>query len=188
MNRIDIKQNARKQLSANYWSVMYFTFLPSIIIGIAGVTYIGSILAAPLLIGSAYGLWQIYNHRPAVTNDLAIGYRQPHVVRNFIQLLLMTVFIVLWSLLLLIPGIVKAYSYAMVPYLLADPTVDMEDAITRSRQLMDGKKMDLFVLHLSFIGWAILGLITLNILNVFYTIPYLQLSTAGFYQELTKTT
>jgi uncharacterized membrane protein len=115
---------------------------------------------------------------------LAIGYRQPHVVRNFIQLLLMTVFILLWSLLLLIPGIVKAYSYSMVPYLLADPNVDIEDAITRSRQLMDGKKMDLFVLQLSFIGWFILGLITLNILNVLYTIPYLQLSTAGFYQQL----
>jgi uncharacterized membrane protein len=72
----------------------------------------------------------------------------------------------------------------MVPYLLADPNVDIEDAITRSRQLMDGKKMDLFVLQLSFIGWFILGLITLNILNVLYTIPYLQLSTAGFYQQL----
>ena len=188
MNRIDIKQNARKQLSANYWSVMYFTFIPSIIIGIAGVTFIGSVIAAPLLIGSAYGLWQIYNHRPASTNDLAVGYQQPHLVRNFIQLLLVTVFIVLWSLLLIVPGIIKAYSYAMVPYLLADPNVDVEDAITRSRQMMDGRKMDLFVLHLSFIWWFILGVFTINILNAFYTIPYLQLSTAGFYQELSLTT
>lgn len=184
MNRIDIKQNARKQLSANYWTVLYFTFIPTIIIGLAGITFIGSVLAAPLLIGSSYGLWQIYNHRTASTNDLAIGYRQPHVVRNFIQLLLMTVFLILWSLLFLVPGIVKSYSYAMVPYLLADPSVETEDVITLSRQLMDGKKMDLFVLQLSFIGWFILGLITLNILNVLYTIPYLQLSTAGFYQEL----
>ena len=188
MNRIDIKQNARKQLSANYWTVMYFTFIPTIVIGIVSFTFVGAVLAAPLLIGSAYGLWQIYNHRETTTNDLAIGYQQPHLVRNLIQLLLVNVFIFLWSLLLVVPGIIKAYSYAMVPYILADPNVDVEDAITRSRQMMDGKKMDLFVLHLSFIWWFILGVITINILNVFYTIPYLQLSTAGFYQELALTT
>jgi uncharacterized membrane protein len=71
--------------------------------------------------------------------------------------------------------------------LLADPSVETEDVITLSRKMMDGKKMELFLLQLSFIGWFILGVFTVNILNVLYTIPYLQLSTAGFYQELKMT-
>lgn len=182
--RQDIKRQARKQLSANYWRVMYFTFIPAIIIGLVGFTVIGTVLAAPFLVGSAYGLWQYYNERSASNNDIAIGYRAPNAIRNIIQLLLTGVFIFLWSLLLVVPGIIKSYSYAMVPYLLADPDVTDDDVITRSRQMMDGHKWELFVFQLSFLGWIILGTLTLNILNFFYTIPYLQLATAGFYQEL----
>ena len=180
--RQDIKRQARKQLSANYWRVMYFTFIPAIIIGLVGFTVIGTVLAAPFLVGSAYGLWQYYNERSASNNDIAIGYRSPNAIRNIIQLLLTGIFIFLWSLLLVVPGIIKSYSYAMVPYLLADPDVQEEDVITLSRRMMDGHKWELFMLQLSFIGWAILGLFTANILNIFYTVPYSQLAVAGFYQ------
>ena len=182
MDRRRIKQQARAVLSANYWQVMLFTFVPGIIIGLVGVTVIGTILAAPLLIGGMYGLWQLYIGRPTSTNDLGRGYQQPYLMRNVIQLVLMFVFIVLWSLLLLVPGIIKSYSYALVPFLLADPDVQEEDVITLSRRMMDGHKWDLFILQLSFIGWVILGVLTLNILNIFYTLPYSQLAVAGFYQ------
>jgi len=186
MNRIDIKRQARRQLSSSYWQVMYFVYIPSIIVAFAGITVVGTVLAAPFLIGSAYGLWQLYNEQRVNNNDIGIGYQAPHTLRNLIQLLLTGVFIFLWSLLLVIPGIIKAYSYAMVPYLLADPTISEEDAITLSRRMMDGHKWSLFVLQLSFIGWAILGLLTINILNIFYTVPYQQMATAGFYQELKR--
>ena len=182
MDRINIKKQARVALSANYWQVMFFTFIPSIIISIVGPTVIFSIFATPLIVGGMYGLWQLYNLRPTTTNDLGRGYQQPHLIRNFVQIVLAVVFIFLWTLLLVIPGIIKSYSYILVPFLLADPDVQEEDVITLSRKMMDGHKWELFVLQLSFLGWAILGLFTLNILNIFYTAPYYQLSLAGFYQ------
>lgn len=188
MNRIEIKQIARQQLSAHYGSTMFFVYIPAILIGLASTTIIGGIVVAPLAIGSALGLWNIYRGVQTNQQDVIKGYDSKFLVRNILQLVLTTVFIVLWSLLLVIPGIIKAYSYAMVPYLLADPEVQAEDVITLSRQMMDGKKMDLFILQLSFIGWAILGVFTLNILNLLYTIPYMQLATAGFYHELKMTT
>ena len=187
MNRIEIKQQARQQLSAHYGSTMFFVYIPAILIGLASTTVIGGIFAAPLAIGSVIGLLHIYNGRKPQQQDLMKGYDSTVLIRNILQLVLVTLFVFLWSLLLVIPGIIKAYSYAMVPYLLADPDVKQEDVITLSRQMMDGKKMDLFVLQLSFIGLAILGVFTLNILNVLYTIPYIQLSTAGFYHQLKMT-
>ena len=184
MNRIEIKQQARQQLSAHYGSTMFFVYIPSILIGLASTTVIGGILAAPLAVGSAVGLLSIYRGTKPHQQALIKGYDSTVLVRNVLQLLLVTIFVFLWSLLLVIPGIIKAYAYAMVPYLLADPDVKEDDVITLSRKMMDGKKMDFFVLQLSFIGLAILGVLTLNILNVLYTIPYMQLATAGFYQQL----
>jgi uncharacterized membrane protein len=182
MDRRRIKQQARAVLSANYWQVMFLSYIPGIIVGILGITFIGSIIGAPLIIGGMYGLWQLYNQRSTSINDIGRGYQQPYLIRNVIQLLLSYVFILLWSLLLIVPGIIKAYSYALVPFLLADPDVQEEDVITLSRRMMEGHKWQLFILQLSFIGWVILGVLTLNILNIFYTVPYSQLAVAGFYQ------
>lgn len=78
-------------------------------------------------------------------------------------LFLMKLYTFLWSLLLIIPGIVKSYEYRMVPYLLADcPDLSTEDAFRISREMMDGEKMNAFILDLSFIGWKILSSITLR--------------------------
>ncbi len=184
MNRVDIKRQARAVLSKNYWKAMLFTFIPGIVLGLVGFTVIGTILAAPIVIGGMYGLWQLYNERDTSSNDLGRGFQQPNLIRNYIQLVLMGVFLILWSLLFIVPGIIKSYSYAMVPFLLADPDVQEEDVITRSRQMMDGHKWELFMLQLSFLGWILLGTFTLGILNFFFVTPYFQLATAGFYQEL----
>ena len=70
---------------------------------------------------------------------------------------LMNLFVFLWGLLFIIPGVVKGYSYAMAPYILAEnPDMTARDAITESRRIMDGNKFSLFCLQLSFIGWALL--------------------------------
>jgi uncharacterized membrane protein len=188
MNRTQIKQIARQQLSLNYGLTLFFVVIPWVILGLAATTIIGALIAAPLIIGSSYGLLLLYRGVEPNQQDLLLGYDSKKMVHNIIQLFLTSVYVVLWSFLLIIPGIIKSYSYAMVPFLLADPDVQQEDVITLSRQMMDGRKMDLFILQLSFIGWAILGVFTLNILNFLYTIPYMQLATAGFYQELKMTT
>lgn len=93
----------------------------------------------------------------------------------------------LWSLLLIIPGIVKAYEYYMIPYILADnPTMDQNEAFALSKKMMDGHKMDVFIFELSFFGWNLLSVFTFGILNIFYVSPYILASTAEIYHELKK--
>lgn len=85
-------------------------------------------------------------------------------IHNVLGILIMYVYIFLWSLLFLIPGIIKAYSYAMTPYILAEhPELSVNEAIDRSRAMMKGHKFDYFFLQLSFIGWMLLSIITLGV-------------------------
>lgn len=91
-------------------------------------------------------------------------------------------YIFLWSLLFIIPGIIKGYSYFMVPYLLAEnPDMDGDRALQLSSDMMVGHKMELFVLQLSFIGWHLLSMITFNIVGVLYVAPYYTATMAEFY-------
>ena len=98
--------------------------------------------------------------------------------------LLMGIFIFLWSLLLIVPGIIKAYSYAMTPYILVDrPELSVHDAIRLSGRMMSGRKLDLFCLHLSFIGWMLLCILTLGI-GILFLSPYMMTAQAAFYQDV----
>ena len=97
---------------------------------------------------------------------------------------LMYILVCLWMLLLIIPGIIKAFSYAMTPYILEDhPELSARDAIHLSRTMMRGHKFDLFYLYLGFLGWGILCLFTAGIGFLWLT-PYMQTSTAAFYREV----
>lgn len=98
--------------------------------------------------------------------------------------LLYTLYVLLWSLLLIVPGIVKSYSYAMTPYIVHDrPDLDADDCIHESRMMMKGYKWKLFCMDLSFIGWAILCCLTLGI-GFLWLQPYIEASHAKFYEEL----
>ena len=90
-----------------------------------------------------------------------------------------------WSLLLIIPGIIKSYEYRMIPYLLAeDPSMSCDEAFATTRKMMDGNKWDTFVLELSFIGWVILGVLTCGLGLVFWVNPYINLTNAELYLTL----
>lgn len=98
--------------------------------------------------------------------------------------LLSYVYIVLWTLLLIIPGIIKGYSYALTPFILKDhPELKFNGAIEESMRLMDGRKMRLFVLDLTFIGWGLLCIITCGIASLWVQ-PYRYTTHAAFYQEV----
>lgn len=91
----------------------------------------------------------------------------------------------LWSLLFIIPGIVKAYEYRMIPYLLAEnPMMSKEEAFAASKQMMDGQKWRTFVLDLSFFGWILLSGFTCGILSIFYVNPYVFSTEAALYERL----
>ena len=96
-------------------------------------------------------------------------------------------YILLWTFVFIIPGIMASYSYAMTSYILAEqPELSAGEAITLSKQLMNGNRWRLFCLHLSFIGWELLCALTLGIGHLWLT-PYKQAATAAFYREISGT-
>ena len=116
--------------------------------------------------------------------DIGFGFT-PDYWRNVKTLFLRDLFRFLWGLLLIVPGIIKRYSYRMAPYILADrPELSGTEVLTLSRQMMNGHKWKTFVLDLSFLGWNILSALTFGLLGVFYVNPYRQCTNAELYREL----
>lgn len=116
------------------------------------------------------------------TSDAFSGFNQ--FWRNFVAYFLMTLFITLWSLLLIIPGIIKTYSYSATFFLLNRyPEMGAKDAITKSRAIMDGHKMEAFYLSLSFFFWILLVIVTFGLAG-FYVFPYMSVTMAEFYNKL----
>lgn len=98
---------------------------------------------------------------------------------------LMDLYQSLWSLLFIIPGVVKGYEYRMIPYLLSEnPYIDSKQAFAISKNMMTGNKMDTFVLDLSMIGWGLLSLCTCGLLSIFFVTPYKMLIDACLYLRL----
>ncbi len=117
--------------------------------------------------------------------DLFIGFKEC-LGDAIILRIMQTIFIFLWTLLLIIPGIIKSYAYSMAFYIQQDqPNKDWSFCINKSKTLMKGHKWDLFVLDLSFIGWYIVGLLCLGV-GVLWVSPYHEMAKANFYLELIK--
>lgn len=108
-----------------------------------------------------------------------------HGYSNIAKILLIRdIKIFLWSLLLVIPGIMKSYEYRMLPYILAeDPTLSTQEAFDRTKQLTAGQKLDIFILDLSFIGWYFLGMLLLGI-GIYFVYPYIRSTNALLYLSL----
>ncbi|MEE1275015.1 MAG: DUF975 family protein [Olegusella sp.] len=123
-------------------------------------------------------------NRPAETRELGTAFDH-----NYLQgvktMFLRDLFTVLWSLLFVIPGIVKYYEYYMIPYLIAEnPQMDRETAFAESKRMMDGQKWNAFLLDLSFLGWDILSAMTFGILRLLYVGPYHAATSAALYEVL----
>ena len=107
---------------------------------------------------------------------------------GFCMQFFMGLFTILWTLLLIVPGIIAAFSYSMTPYILAEnPDMTAREAIAESKYMMKGHKWELFCLGFSFIGWYLLASLTLGI-GLLWVIPYQEASMAAFYKELKKET
>ena len=140
------------------------------------------IVEGPLLLGF-YGIcFSVLDGKSFDLGNLFDGFK--NFSNALVLHLLNTIFIALWSLLFIIPGIVKSYSYSMSYYImLENPQMRPNAARVASMQLMDGNKGRLFCLHLSFIGWYLLGLLTFGILYL-WIIPYVNTATAVFYRQI----
>lgn len=147
---------------------------------IFGFTFVFS----PLNIGYTYAFNSLYmeGDNALTGNTFRFGFRRWG--RNVWGMFLVGFFTSLWSLLLIVPGIIKFYAYAMTPYILIDnPELSANQAINLSCKMMKGHKFDLFFLQLSFIGWGILSVFTGGI-GLLWLMPYMMSAQAAFYQDI----
>ena len=123
-------------------------------------------------------------YRPSELSELSAGFSRGYL--NIVKIMfLRDLYTGLWSLLFIVPGIIKTYEYRMIPYLLSEnPDMPRAEAFARSRAMMDGEKWNAFVLDLSFLGWQILSACTFGILGLFYVNPYMDLTNAALYGAL----
>lgn len=180
-----IRSDARHALSGNWAQPVLTTLVYSLIESAASsLLLVGLLILCPLEFGFKHTFLRFMRGE---RKDEMVG-DQFKVFNEYSRYLggslLVALYTFLWCLLLIVPGIIKSYSYAMTPYIMLDnPNMDSEDCIHRSREMMHGYKWKLFCLDLSFIGWAILCLFTLGI-GFFWLQPYIECSRAQFYEEL----
>ena len=138
----------------------------------------------PMSVGYYNALNKLYldGDNKVTSNMFTIGFGR--VLRYVGGMFLMGIYIFLWMLLLVVPGIIKALAYSLTPYILKDyPELSVNQAINLSVKMMKGHKMRYFLLTLSFIGWGLLGILTLGIGYIWLT-PYMYTTTAAFYQDV----
>ena len=145
---------------------------------------VGFILGGVIQLGYTQYLLKQYNKANFEFRDLFSQFDR--FGQGFAQHFLRGLYTALWSLLFIIPGIVKSYSYSMTPYIMAEnPEMTASDAIKASMELMNGHKGELFILDLTFIGWDILCALTLNLGHLVLN-PYKNAARTAFYKELTS--
>ncbi|MBQ1196437.1 MAG: DUF975 family protein [Clostridia bacterium] len=183
MNNSEIKKSAKEAMK-NKWGLAIGVFLVYGLISSAiSATGIGAIATGLLSVGFAAFFLDALRSEKASFDSFFKGFTE-YLGTKLVSMLLVGIYTFFWTILFYIPGIVKTYSYAMTPYILLDkPELSANEAITDSRMMMRGHKMELFLLDLSFIGWILLSILTCGILFI-YVVPYMQAARAEFYRTL----
>ncbi len=187
MNRAELKAMAKAQIKGK----IGILFLITLIVGLVGgalslIPAVGSIATLVLTPAFTLSLTRVYLNvikgaKPEV-GDAFSGFDDFWAA--FKVNFLVGLYTFLWSLLFVIPGIIKGFSYSMSMYVLAENKgMSARECIERSKQMTEGHKMELFVLGLSFIGWALLGTLTFGILYI-WLMPYMQATYANAYNLL----
>ena len=191
MDRVELKALAKQQIKGHIGVLFLVTLIVVAVSAVVGmIPTIGSLVMA-LFITPAFSIAMVTIYLK-LTQNIApqVGELFAHFNKfwaAFKVTFLTGLFTFLWSLLFVIPGIIKAYSYSMAMYILAEnPEMGALEAIDRSKAMMDGHKMELFVLELSFIGWYLLCGVTFGIAAI-WVVPYVSATTANFYNSIKNT-
>ena len=173
----NFNEDTVRNLPPIFWTVL----MP--LVSVAGLLSLAAlILGGTVELGYAKFLLKQYDRKELQFSDLFSQFER--FGTGFAQKFLRTLYTCLWALLLVIPGIVKGLSYAMTPFILEEhPEMTASEAIKASMRLMNGHKMDLFILGLTFIGWQILACLTMGIGFLFLN-PYMNAAYAAFYRSI----
>ena len=194
MSRKELKERAKTQLggsifSQNWLYAVLAVVVVAVIMGVVGIIpAIGSaviiIISGAIEVGLAYVfLKQARDGQKMNMADIFKGFTDDFK-GSFLLGLMSTIFIILWSLLFIIPGIIKSFAYSMAFYIKNDhPEYNWKQCIDESQRIMNGHKWELFVLNLSFIGWAIVGGLCLGV-GTFWVYAYINATTVQFYESI----
>ena len=187
MDRASLKAMAKSQIKGNVGKLLIITLLFVLIsLAASAIPYVGSVAGFVFSAGFSLSLTIIFlgltQNKPVAIGDMFKGFNDLWAAIKLY--FLMSLKIALWSMLFLIPGIVKTYAYSMAPYILAEnPGMSAREAINRSKKMMEGHKMELFVLQFSFLGWMILSTFTFGLLLI-WVLPYMNAAIANFYNAI----
>lgn len=186
MTRKELKGNAKQQVKGNvgiYFLSGLIIFIVSVILMFIPFASFATILfMAPMYLGMAKLTLSITAGERGTISKVFEGFNE--FGKSILTQILVNIFTFLWTLLLIIPGIIKGYSYSMVMYILAEnPDISSMDAIRESQRIMKGHKWEYFVLLLSFILWDLLGIITLGLAFI-YIQPYKMITIGNYYNYL----
>jgi len=196
MNRIDLKNQAKEMLRGKWLIVILAILVVEAATGSGTLSWVHpvfgavgglvTILLLPISVGHANLHYNIALGKEENIGDLLVAFNQKSYFRALIGMLLMIVYIFFWTILFIIPGFVKGLAYSQTLFILQDPDfndLSGDEAITKSREMMDGHKMEYLILGLSFILWYIAVGLTLGLL-LFYVGPYVQQTMAQYYLKL----
>lgn len=182
-----LRDEARVALTGNWHNGALVSFVAMVIVGVASAIpflgYAAAILTGPITIGLMFVFLDLLREKkqPAVGDIFALF---QEYTRYLMAYVLVYIYTLLWTLLFVVPGIIKSLSYSMTYYIMKDnPEITPSEAINQSMAMMEGHKMELFLLQLSFIGWFILGLLAFGI-GLFWVIPYQYTAIAAFYEKV----
>lgn len=180
-----LKQRSKEQIKGKLGKLFLVSCISSLLAGAMGAPIYAMLLFSVILVSPALamGMNKVYlalaSGEGLKMERLLDGF--DHWWAAFKVQFLSSLYKGLWSMLFVIPGIVKHFSYAMAPFIIAEnPELDADDAITLSRKMMKGYKWKLFTLEFSFIGWHLLNMYTAGIASI-YVSPYLSAARTNFY-------
>lgn len=182
-----LMRQARESLKGKWGLAVGTTFVYILIsMAVQNIPKAGGLLSllisGPLLLGVVIFSLSLSRNQNPKLEQIFEGFKRYSV--SLVAHVLTFVFIILWSLLLIVPGIIAALSYSMTYFIIAeDSTIGARDAIKKSKKMMDGNKAKLFYLFLRFVGWALLCILTLGI-GFLWLFPYIQISMAKFYEDV----
>tara|TARA_B110000459_G_C16551793_1_gene467118 strand:- start:635 stop:1249 length:615 start_codon:yes stop_codon:yes gene_type:complete len=187
----ELMKMARQSLEGRWWQfikatlVYYIVLIPIQLISLSlpiTSNVISLLVGAPLALGFIIFSLNFTRKKEAKIVDLFQGFNNYKTV--LLTYLLVLANVILRMLLLIVPGIIAAFSYSMVFYILADnPDISPKNALKKSKEMMMGYKWKIFFLGLSFLGWALLAILTLGI-GLLWLMPYIQVSTINFYEDI----
>jgi uncharacterized membrane protein len=182
----ELRAAARSQLKGGWGEAIGLLLIYCVLMSVASAVIVGTIIiGGPLAFGFLGYFIRKARGEEAMIENLFDGFKL--FVPTFLLFLLQSIFIMLWTLLFIVPGIIKTLSYSMSFFILRDnPDIGASAALTASRKMMNGYKGKLFGLYISFIGWILLSMITFGIASL-WVMPYMTLTLANFYEELKKT-